>query len=77
MHRDFIDHMTALVTGNVPQNVSFCTALGVFTLLGIGWELLWFCCTATQAFLMILKVSLSLYPRARIFIDLSICKPRI
>jgi len=37
----FTNHIDALTNGHVTTNTRFCTAMGMFTHLGIGWELCW------------------------------------
>lgn len=37
--RHFTNHIDAAVNGHVTDNQKFCTTMGMFTHLGIGWEL--------------------------------------
>eukprot|EP00026_Physarum_polycephalum_P011215 Phypoly_transcript_11422.p1 GENE.Phypoly_transcript_11422~~Phypoly_transcript_11422.p1 ORF type:complete len:380 (+),score=38.01 Phypoly_transcript_11422:73-1212(+) len=51
------NHIEALVHGHVTNNKHFCTALGAFTHMGIGWELMWLMCVASYSAFLIYRVS--------------------
>jgi len=51
------NHIEALSHGHVTDNKRFCTALGAFTHMGIGWELMWLMCVASYSAFLIYRVS--------------------
>jgi len=55
----FTNHIDALSNGHVTNNLSFCTAMGMFTHLGIGWELMWLMCVASYSAVLIYHVNQS------------------
>jgi len=53
----FTNHIDALNNGHVTDNKRFCTAMGMFTHLGIGWELMWLMSVASYSAYLIHRVS--------------------
>jgi len=52
----FTNHIDAVSNGHVTYNKMFCTAMGMFTHLGIGWELMWLMTIATYSAIVMYRL---------------------
>lgn len=51
----FSNHVQALADGHVTTNPTMCTAFGMLTFIGVGWEISWFMVMASYCALLIYK----------------------